>query len=391
MAWATRKIRGQESFLLRSNIVDLAITRQGGHLGPVTFFPGDSRPVCPYAIAPWAEEPVSSDTPAVIQSLRGDFFCSAFGANNLPYNGRQLPLHGESANGIWEGLSGDETPNGSWMRLGINLPLQGGRCEATTALIHGHSVVYQRHELSGLTGRLNPGHHATLGFSDTAGAARLSFSRTIYAGTYLESSGGDDPPGRPSLAPDSEICDLAAAPCIDGTLTDLTHYPARRGFEDIAILCADPTLEFAWSSATFPQEGFVWFALRVPQQLASTLLWFSNGGRSSAPWNSRHVNVLGVEDITSFFHTGLEASCSANSLVARGIPTCLEPDSEGRLTIAYIQGVARVPAGFDRVTTIRRNHEGTGVQLRAETGAVAQVACHLDFLRTFRLPQLRGI
>ena len=36
--------------------------------------------------------------------------------------------------------------------------------------------------------------------------------------------------------------------------------------------------------------------LKNPAQLPVTMLWFSNGGRSYAPWNGRHRDVLGVED-----------------------------------------------------------------------------------------------
>jgi hypothetical protein len=95
-----------------------------------------------------------------------------------------------------------------------------------------------------------------------------------------------------------------AVPCIDGSVTDLCRYPARRRFEDVAILCADPTLDLAWSAVTLPEARYAWFALRDPRQLASTLLWFSNGGRDFAPWNGRHINVLDIEDVTAFFHVG---------------------------------------------------------------------------------------
>jgi hypothetical protein len=137
---------------------------------------------------------------------------------------------------------------------------------------------------------------------------------------------------------------------------------------------------------TYPEQRFVWFALRNPQQLASTLLWFSNGGRHFPPWNGRHVNVLGVEDITGFFHVGLAASCRPNLLSERGIPTCLAPDAEGRLSISYIQGVARVPAAFDRVATIEPQPAGGNVVLHAESGIAVEVRCHVDFLRTGTLP-----
>jgi len=384
--WPTARIHGQESFLLKNSSVELALTAQGGCLAPVTFFPEDPVPIRPYAIAPWAEETLSPDTPPVIAHLRGDWFCSAFGANTQPYAKRQLPLHGETANHRWHEIARDETTEGCWLRLGIELPLQGGSCEATTALLNDHSVIYQRHDLKGLTGPLNPGHHATLAFPDVAGAGRLSFSPFIHARTFYESVERPENRGYSWLKPDVEIGDLHAVPCIDGSTTDLCRYPARRGFEDIAIVCTDPSLVFVWSAVTFPDQGFVWFALRHPRHLASPLLWFSNGGRHFPPWNGRHLNVMGIEDITGLFHVGIAPSCRENLLTRLSVQTCLEPDAGGRLSIPYIQGVARIPAGFDRVARIERLPLDRGVSLVAESGVAVERRCQVDFLRTGTLP-----
>ena len=310
------------------------------------------------------------------------------GENAEPHAGRQLLPHGDTANGRWRGIARDETNAGCWLHLGIELPLQGGRCESMTALVTDHTVVYQRHDLQGLTGPINPGHHATLAFPDIEGAGRLSFSRLVQAHTYVEPSVRPENRGYSCLKPDVEITDLRAVPCIDGSTTDLSRYPARRGCEDVAILCTDPTVALGWSAVTNPEQGFVWFALRDPRQLASTLLWFSNGGRHFPPWNGRHVNVLGVEDITGFFHVGLAASCRPNLLSQRGIRTCLAPNAEGRLSISYIQGVARVPPGFDRVAMIEPHQNGGRVVLHAESEVAVEVRCHVDFLRTGTLPGL---
>jgi len=357
-------------------------------LGPVTFFPEDSCPIQPYAIAPWAEEALPAETPGMIAALRGDWFCSAFGENVEAYAGRHLPPHGETANNSWRGIDCRETSDGSWLKLAVDLPLQGGYVEATTALIEDHPVVYQRHDLSGLTGPCNPGHHATLGFPARAGAGKLSFSRLVHARTFFQAL--EHPPNRGYswFKPDVEITDLRAIPGIDGSTTDLCRYPARTGFEDIAILCADPALEFAWSSVTFTKEGYVWFALRDPKQLASTLLWFSNGGRHFPPWNGRHLNVMGIEDISAFFHVGIAASCADNPLSRLGVRTCIAPNSDGRLSIPYIQGVARVPAEFDQVAKIERGAQGDGLSLVAESGVMVDIPCRIDFLRGGNLPGL---
>ena len=384
------RIQGQESFLLKTRSVELAVTAAGGMLGPVSFFPQDAVPIRPYAVAPWAEEALPPGIPAMLASLRGDWFCSAFGENSKPHRGHHLPPHGETANRKWRGLARGETTAGCWLRLGVELPLQGGSCEATTALLTDHSVVYQRHDLTGLTGPTNPGHHATLAFPDVEGAGRLSFSRLAHARTYCEPPERRESHGYSWLKPDVEISDLRAVPCVDGSTTDLCRYPARRGFEDIAILCTHPDVEFGWSAVTFPEERFVWFALRNHQQLTSTLLWFSNGGRHYPPWNGRHVNVLGVEDITGFFHAGLAASCRLNLLSDRGVRTCLQPEAEGRLSIPYIQGVARVPAGFNTVATIESRPDAGSVLIHADSGAMVEVRCQTAFLRTGTLPDLEA-
>lgn len=384
----TVKIRGQESFLLRTRDVELAVTRTGGMLGPVTFFPKEENPIRPYAVAPWAEESLPPDVPPMLRALRGDWFCSAFGENGEAHEGQRLPPHGETANRDWREIQRGETTEDCWLRLGVDMPLQGGTCESTTALLSNHSIVYQRHDLRGLTGPINPGHHATLAFPDTAGAGRLSFSSLIHAQTYFEPTARPEDRGYSWLKPGAEISDLRAVPCIDGSTTDLSRYPARRGFEDLAVLCADPAQEFAWSAVAFPEQRFVWFALRDPKQLASTLMWFSNGGRHFAPWNGRHINVLGLEDITAFFHVGAAASCRENALSKRGIQTCLRPDAQGQLSISYIQGVAHIPPDFDCVADIEGHWRDNNIVLRAESGAAVAVRCHLDFLRMGTLPGL---
>jgi hypothetical protein len=374
--------------MLGTSDVELAITVVGGHMAPVTFFPHAARSIRPYAVAPWATESLPAGTPSVIAVLRGDFFCSAFGANEESVGHKHLPLHGETANDPWQGIARAETSDGAWMQLGMDLPVQGGSCEVTTALINGQSVIYQRHDFRGLTGPINPGHHATLRVSDRPGAAQLSFSRLSFAGTYSEPLEPPSAEANSCLAPDAEILDLRRAACVDGSTTDLTRYPARAGYEDVAILCADPELEFAWSAVCVPEQGYVWFSLRNPRQLTCTLLWFSNGGRRYAPWSGRHVNVLGVEDMTGFFHLGLAASCRPNALNTRGVRTFLEPIGNGHLSIPYLQGVVHVPAGFDRVASIHAAPAGNGIVLHAESGAIADARCDLGFLGTGQLREL---
>jgi hypothetical protein len=136
------------------------------------------------------------------------------------------------------------------------------------------------------------------------------------------------------------------------TKTDLTHYPAREGFEDLVMLHHKDADDFAWAAVVFPEKKFVWFSLKNPAHLASTVLWHSNGGRHYAPWNGRHRGVLGIEDVTAYFHLGLAASLADNPWKEKGVPTALALGRKKSTRIPYIMGVAPLPDGFD----IRQHH-----------------------------------
>jgi hypothetical protein len=353
-------------------------------LGPVDFLRISPRAVQPYAIAPWALEPPCPQADPFLQALRGDFMCSAFGDNEERVDGRLLPAHGDTAHASWTPVCQLATNEGVSLRLGCQLPTQAGRCEVTTVLLEHHSLVYQRHDFSGIDGPINPGHHAMLQFPPRAGSGSLSFSRFVFAQTVDQT--WSEGLTRSSLAGSAVIQDLKRALLRDGTEVDLTTYPARPGFEDAAILCADPSMPFAWSAATFSTERYVWFALRSPKLLPSTLLWFSNGGRSAPPWNNRHAGVLGIEDIMGFFGSGLARSAAPNELTKRGIPTSINLTSGVTLRIPYIQGVAQIPPNFDRVESMEA--DGERLVLRSASGESIVVDCHVDFLEHGRIDGL---
>lgn len=372
------EVDGQLAFVLRSRLVELAITRRGAMLGPVQFFHGGEKTIQPYAIAPWAHDTPGPETDPFLHAIRGDFFCSAFGDNGQPVRGRSIPPHGDTVHATWTPIHNLASQSGVSIRLGCELPSQGGRCEATTVLVEGHTIVYQRHDFTGIqTGAINPGHHAMLQFPKTEGTGVLSFSDFLFAETV--SAECSAMLGRTSLAPETVVHDLRRVPRSDGTETDLTIYPARSGFEDAIILCAHTNVPFAWSAAAFPTEGYVWFALRNPKLLPSTLLWFWNGGRSTPPWNGHPARVLGIEDIMGYFVDGLAQSARPNGLTRRGVPTSIAITPEDTFAIPYIQGVARIPRTFDRVQTIE--NEDQELVIRSASREVVRIDCFTSFLQ----------
>jgi hypothetical protein len=172
---------------------------------------------------------------------------------------------------------------------------------------------------------------------------------------------------------------LDEVPMADGTQTDLTRFPAREGFDDLVMIHHRDTDDFAWAAVVFPEKKFVWFSLKNPAYLASTALWHSHGGRHYAPWNGRHRGVLGVEDVTAYFHLGLGASLAKNPWKEKGVPTSLT-FARGKTTrIPYIMGVAALPAGFDTVRSIRRT--ATGIRLQSANGRQIDHAVDTSFLR----------
>ena len=134
------------------------------------------------------------------------------------------------------------------------------------------------------------------------------------------------------------------------------------------MIVADATLPFAWTAVTFPKERYVWFALKNPRILRQTIFWISNGGRHYPPWNGRHVNVLGLEDVTSWFHVGLAESVAKNPISARGHSTLVTLQPDKPLAVPYIMGIAKIPHGFDRVESIEAGPGEKNIILRSSSG-----------------------
>ncbi len=371
-------IAGQLSWRLETETIEAFVTQTGGHLGPVTFC-RKTNPIAPFSVAPWAEEKIDASLPPMLKSLRGDFFCLPFGGNETPFEGEEHPPHGETANAIWNFETREESTGGSTLRLSLETKARPGRVEKTISLRAGHNAIYSRHVVSGMGGAMNLGHHAMLKFPDEEGSGLISTSGfqfgQVFPGQFENLSEG----GRSALKAGAEFETLDHVPLLAGGETDLSRYPARRGFEDLVMLVGDETAPFAWTAVSFPQQGYVWFALKNPRILRHTIFWFSNGGRAYAPWNGRHTSVMGLEEVTSYFHLGLAESVAPNSMRERGITTTLQLDAATPLAVNYIMAVAPIPTTFGRLTRIEVL-DGENVKLIGENGVSVKVALDLSFL-----------
>jgi hypothetical protein len=370
-------VHGQPSWSFRSSHVHANLTRLGGHLGPVSFRLAH-RLVSPFAIAPWAEEKLAPDTPALLRALRGDFFCAPFGGNGTPWRGESHPPHGETANATWRLKAFERTADRLTLHAHLGTKVRRGSVDKFITLVEGHAAVYQRHLLHG-SGPMSVGHHALVKFPDVPESGVVSTSRFVNAQVLPEFFERPENRGYQALKPGAEFRSLERVPLLAGGSTDVSRFPARRGYDDLVMLTADPKLTFAWNAVTFPRERHVYVALRDPQVLRHTLLWISNGGRHYAPWNGRHTSIMGIEDTTSYFHHGLAESVKANPINRRGIPTTITLSPRSPVPINYIIGVAAIPAGFDRVRSI--NAINGGIELIAASGKRASAPLDLGFLK----------
>ena len=369
----TKKIVGQPSWILSHAHVKAALTQKAGHLGPIQFRLG-KRWIAPYDLAPWAEEKLAPGTPDMLRVMRGDFFCMPFGGNETPYRGEKYPPHGETANASWKFESGDSQN----LHVSLKTKIREGRVDKLVKIVPGQTAVYVRHIISGMKGQMSFGHHAILKLpGDKTG--RISTSRfrigQVFPGTFEHPLQG----GYSILKPGAKFHSLREVPRADGQNADLSVYPDREGYEDLVMMGSDETLPFAWTALVVAKERYVWFALKDPRVLRSTVFWMSNGGRHYAPWNGRHRHAIGLEEVTSNFHYGLAESVAPNVFSKAGISTSFTLSPRTPLVVNYIMALAEIPSGFDVVKTISAAKDLQSVTLISQSGKTIHQPLDVSF------------
>lgn len=352
--------------------VAFTMTTTGGQLGPVKFRVG-RQVVEPLHTAPWFGKPEARKLIPLLRGLRGDFFCAPFG-DGPGWRGEVHPPHGETANADWTVTS--SAPER--LVAVLQTRVRPGKISKIIEARPGETNLYQAHLFEEFQGGMCFGHHAMLDFNRN-GPGVLSTSKLRLAQVLPASFENPAQGGYSSLKPGAWLRRLDNVPMAAGGKTDLTRFPAREGFEDLVMIHHKDADDFAWAAVVFPGKKFVWFSLKNPAHLASTVLWHSNGGRHYAPWNGRHRGVLGVEDVTAYFHLGLGASLAKNPWKAKGVPTSLTFSRSKTTRIPYIMGVAALPDGFDIVRSIRRT--ATGIRLQSANGRQIDHAVDTSFLQ----------
>lgn len=351
-----RSIHGENSDTIASDLVEASITRRAGHLAPVVFQLGE-RKVSPYALAPWQPNEVDPSLPELLLVLRGDFMCFPFGGS------ADRPPHGVTANLEWSLVEQDQRS----IRLSIRDVDGRATFEKKVSLRDGETVVYQEYGISGADGTFSYGNHPVIDFSHLPeGAGRVTISPFRWGSVYTGLFSNPENREYGALKPAATFTDLREVPLANGGVTDLTRYPARKGFDDLVMMMSEPaTAEqpFAWSAAVL--DGYVWFSLKNPADFPCTLFWISNGGRHGEPWNGRHLGRMGIEEVCSHFADGPDVS-REDRLASQGVPTARKFTPEEKVSLRIVQGVAAVPADFGVVTSIRP-HGSDAVEIMGES------------------------
>src|SRR4051812_20685357 len=110
--------------------------------------------------------------------------------------------------------------------------IRRGRGDKRICLVRGQHALYCLPTISGMTGAMPLGHHAMLKFPEFPGSGVISTSPFVFGQTFYQPTENPEARGYSMLKPAARFDSLKRVPTITGERTDLSRYPARRGFED---------------------------------------------------------------------------------------------------------------------------------------------------------------
>jgi hypothetical protein len=333
----------------------------------------DGRVVQPLHTAPWVDDPLITDDETIPPNLRflsGDFFCAPFGASDV----EEAPPHGWTANSRWYHLETQTLPDGVTARYQLERSVMGATVEKLFTLRDGHPFLYETHAFVGGRGAVPVANHAMVRFP---AGGHLSFSPKNRAETPAAPPEPEATRGRSRLVYPSRSADITRLPMADGHMADITHYPFAARHEDIVMLVEADGNRLGWAAAVKP-DGDMFLSLKNPADFPVTVLWFSNGGRDYAPWNGRHIGVLGIEEGRTTLQ-GHRASIDANPLSNAGTPAALTLRPHGRAEVRNVVGGLSLAAGQQPVAEIQ---SGNGVlALLFRDGKRLELPFDTSFLR----------
>jgi hypothetical protein len=304
-------------------------------------FSDGERRLTPLHTAPWVGAlgaEALPDLPPVERGLAGDFFCAAFGVNDV----EPAPPHGWSANSRWQVT---ETGPGK-IAARLERRVMGAVIEKTLTLSDEAPLLVQEHKIIGGDGALTVAHHPMVHLKAGGRLCVSNKSAALSSDVPLEA-------GRNRLQCPARVTDLCAFPGADGTPVDLTDLPIGTAHEDFVTLVEASDSPMGWTAILRHAEDDIVFFLKDPSVLPVTMLWHSNGGRDYAPWDGCHTGVVGVEDGCAAGAAGHAAALGPNPVSSQGVPTALPLEANRTHRIVHVIGAIARPKDWTRVTDIR--------------------------------------
>ncbi|MEN8831250.1 MAG: hypothetical protein ABF285_14725 [Pacificibacter sp.] len=301
----------------------------------------------------------------VDEHLAGDFFCAPFGGAGVD----GVPPHGWTANSNWSAVLRAENEDMAVLKLALDRDVFGARITKELRLVAGQSVLYQIHTISGGQGDLTFAHHPMLRMSAGGHVGFSAKKAAITPGEPLELAHRFAYPARAT--------DLSKFPAADGGSVDLHSYPVETGHEDFVTLVEAEDNDFGWTAVTRFAEDDIVLILKDPRTAPITMLWQSNGGRGYAPWNGRHVGVLGVEDGCGAGAATIAQAASGNPIADEGVTTTLTLHPEQTTQVRHAIAVVPRPEGWAGIQDIAPSK--AGLTLTSLAGAQIEVPFDLVF------------
>lgn len=358
--------------LLNSSSVEVGVSEECGHLYPVRFFFGD-KIIEPMHVAPWQGENLNDSIPPMLKYLRGDFFCAPFGNSDLLAD--ETRGHGSSANDKWNKTDNTQ----SSIKFKLSKKIMDAEIVKEISIQDDEQVVYQKHIFKGGNGKLPVGYHAMLKVNDVS---YLSFSDFEFAGTPPQPVEMDPLLGRSVLKYPQRFSDLNSVLLNDRKIANISAYPFAKDHEDLFMIITKKDLSIGWSALSCPKEGWLWFSIKNTNVLPNTVIWLSNGGRYYPPFSSRHKNVIGIEETTSYFHLGHKASIEENFLNNEGYRTYIELNPCEEIEIPYLFGLVEIPEYFGKVISIVENQKG--IEIKDNNNNAVKAKVNLNFLKDIK-------
>lgn len=312
----------------------VSIEDLGGMVGPTLFVLPDGRQVAPFQVAPWADAP-GDDLPGILKRLRGEWPCVPFGsdADRAPADGWPRSRaagtvdafpHGFGSNHAWR----FEAAAPGSISLAIDYPethpIRGLR-RTVTPDPNGAALDFTLEIDVRADCTLPLGLHPSFRLPQQAGAMRIEVGSAVSGITF------------PGPVDDSSIFAQGAllspwhdVPLAGGGRLDARAVPLPQATEELVQLLDMPGHASLWNSAEGYRVKLSW----NPEHYPSALLWFSNRGRSFAPWSGRHL-ALGFEPICAAFDLGPQVSAAENPIARRGVPTARQFTAGERFSTRY--------------------------------------------------------